>query len=380
MIKRAIIVLLLLLMAVGAQAQDNIIEPVGDAVNPNANISWPPPVYVLRGESTVRGTANLPNMTSYFLEFRLLNDDLTPMDTNVPWIPALLPASRPVVDDVLGVWNTAVIPDGMYELRLTINLSGSQPQFARVSPVRIENNPPPFAVTPTPLAVPTLVPQFATQPPQSVPTLIPTPTAFDLSAQAEAVTNANVRSGDSTSYPVVGSLFAGETVPVIGRSSTGSGWWVIRMANGRTGFIAPSVARVTGDTSGLPLVNPPATPTPVATATPQLPDLSITGVRFDRDIKQGQNFQVIVTVRNLTGVVAPRFSVACNFTPQDEFFSTFIDGLGGNAQLDVSMVARLDDGGGENTTANCAVDVNQLVAEVSDSNNFGNVTQNLDNP
>ncbi len=89
---------------------------------------------------------------------------------------------------------------------------------------------------------------------------------------------------------------------------------------------------------------------------------------------------MIVTVRNLTGVFAPQFSVACNFTPQNEFFSAFIDGLGGNSQLDVSMVARLDNGGGENTTANCAVDVNQLVAEVNDSNNFFNLSQNLDNP
>jgi hypothetical protein len=298
----------------------------------------------------------------------------------VPWIPAILPAARPVVDDVLGVWNTTVVPDGMYELRLTININGGQPQFARVSPVRIENNPPPFAITPTPLAVPTLVPQFATQPPQSLPTLIPTPTAFDLVPQAEAVTNANVRAGDSTAYPVVGSLFAGETVSVIGRSSTGSGWWVIRMSNGGQGWIAPSVARVTGDTRSLPIFNPPATPTPVATATPQLPDLTITSGRFDRDITEGENFQVIVTVRNQTGVFAPRFSVACNFTPQNEFFSTFIDGLNGNSQIDVSLVARLDDGGGETTTANCAVDVNQLVAEVNDSNNFYNLSQNLDNP
>ena len=279
-----------------------------------------------------------------------------------------------------GVWNTTVVPDGMYELRLTVNINGGQPQFARVSPVRVENNPPPFAITPTPLAVPTLVPDFATQPPQQLPTLIPTPTAFNLVPQAEAVTNANVRSGDSTSYSVIDSLFAGQQVPVVGRSSTGSGWWVVQMPDGDQGFIAPSVARITGDTSSLPRINPPATPTPIATPTPQLPDLAITGVRFDRDITEGENFQVIVTVRNQTGVPAPQFSVACNFTPQGEFFSTFIDSLNGNTQLEVSMVARLDDGGGNDTTANCAVDVNQLVAEVNDGNNFGSATQNLDNP
>lgn len=380
MTKRAIVIILLLLLTVtGTQAQ-TIVEPVGGNVNPSANISWPPPVYTLRAEFTVRGTANMANMTSYFLEYRPLNPDLTPADASVPWIPAILPAARTVVDDVLGVWNTTVVPDGLYELRLTINISGGQPQFARVSPLRIENNPPPFAVTPTPLVVPTLVPQFATQAPQALPTLFPTPTALNLTPQAEAVTNANVRSGDSTAYRVIGSLFAGEQVPVVGRSSTGSGWWVIQMSNGGRGWVAPSVVRVTGDTHSLPLINPPVTPTPVATATPQLPDLTITGVRFDREIKQGENFQVFVTVRNLTGVAAPQFSVACNFTPQDKFYSTFVDGLAGFGQIDVALVVKLDSGGGHNTTANCAVDVNQLVAEVNDGNNFFNLTQKLKKP
>lgn len=384
MARRMLIVFALLLLIVsGVQAQTTV-EPIAtEEVDPNINITWPPPVYLLRGEFDVRGTANIPNMTSYFIEFRLLNPDLSPADQSVPWIPAILPSPGPVVDNVLGTWNTTVVPDGLYELRLTVNLNNGAPETARVSPVRVENNPPPFAITPTPALQPTNVP-VPTQS-QTIPTLIPTPTALDTTPQAEAVTNANVRAGDDTSYRVVDSLFAGQVVPVVGRSSSGSGWWYVEMPDGDRGFVAPSVVRVTGNTSGLPRINPPATPTPVATATPELPDLTITGVRFDRDITEDENFQTIITIRNLTTIAVGRFSVACNFTFEDDdidsqFFSGFVDGLGGNSQVDMNLVVNLSEGGGDDVTANCAVDVNNLISEVREDNNFFNLTQELDEP
>lgn len=372
------IILLLLAFSTSGLAQ-----PLGEAPNPNANITWPPPIYVLRGEFTVRGTANLPDMTSYFLEFRPLNADLTPAADNVAWTPAILPARGPVIDNVLGVWNTNVAPDGPYEMRLTITTTSGQPVHARISPLRVENQPPPFAITPTvqvvpTIALPTLIPSPVID--QALPTLVPTPTAFSLNPEAIAVTNGNVRAGDNTNYAVVGSLVVNQRVPVVGRSATGSGWYYIELPNGQRGWVAPSVVQVSGNLSSLPRVNPPFTPTPPATPTPTLPDATILNVRFDRDITEGEAFNVIVTVRNDTGVFLPRVSVACNFTPMNEFFSTFLEGLGGFSQVDVSMVARLDEGGGDDVTANCAVDVNNLVAEVNENNNFFNRTEELENP
>ncbi|MBZ0299073.1 MAG: SH3 domain-containing protein [Anaerolineae bacterium] len=378
-IRRLLLLLGIVLTAAGFQS----VEPLNEPINPNANVTWPPPVYVLRGETQVRGTANLPDMTGYFLEFRRLNDDLTPADDSLAWTPAILPTRGPVNDDVLGVWNTGMAPDGPYELRLTITGSSGQPVHARVSPLRIENTPPPFAITPTAMVIPTLVPQPnfpTTAPDQSLPTLVPTPTAFNLVPEAIAVISGNVRAGDSTSYDIIGSLVVNQRVSVVGRSSSGSGWWYIELPNGRRGWVAPSVVDVSGDMRDLPRINPPVTPTPIASPTPQLPDAVIANVRFDRDIKQDQSFQTIVTVRNDSGVFLPRFSVACNFTPVDKFYSTFVDGLGGFSQLDVALTVRLDEGGGKNVTANCAVDVNNLVAEVNENNNYFNLTAKLSNP
>jgi hypothetical protein len=377
MIRRVLLLFAVILVSAGFQ----VIEPTGETpADPNMNITWPPPIYVIRGEFSVRGTANVPGMASYFLEYRRLNDDYTPADASVPWAPAILPSSGPVIEDVLGVWNTSVIPDGPYELRLTLNISGSTPLFARVSPLRLENNPLPFAVTPTQVLLPTQPPATATLFEQALPTLIPTPTAFSLQPEAVALTNANVRAGDNTGYAVIGSLVTNQRVQVVGRSSSGSGWWFVQLPNGRRGFVAPSVIQVSGNLSSLPRIDPPATPTPVATPTPPLPDAVLINGRFDRDIKEGENFNMVVTVRNESPVFLPRISVACNITPQNAFYSTFIDGLNGFSQIDVYMVGRLDEGGGQRVTANCAADVNNLVAELDENNNFYNFSQNLDEP
>ena len=88
-------------------------------------------------------------MTSYFLEFRQLIDARTPADISVPWQPATLPSPAPVFNDVLGTWNTALSRDGLYELRLTVFVNGGQVIYARVAPLRVINNPPPFVATPT---------------------------------------------------------------------------------------------------------------------------------------------------------------------------------------------------------------------------------------
>ncbi len=168
--------------------------------NPNANIIWPPPVYVIRGQFPIRGTANLPNMTNYFIEFRPLNDDLTPQGGADVWFPAILPSQAAVQNDVLGVWDTTLIADGLYEMRLTVNVSQGSPVFAVVSPLRIENTPPPFAVTPTPFPTATFVPPT----PTLQPTVDTTPRVTITSSPA-----GNVRQGDGTNYNIITSLPTG---------------------------------------------------------------------------------------------------------------------------------------------------------------------------
>ncbi len=250
-LRSVVILLLILIFAVSVQAQENT------PVNPNAMITWPPPVYVVSGEFVIRGSANLPNMTNYFIEYRALNEDQTIPNEIAPWLPATLPSAAPVLNDILGTWNTTTEEDGLYELRLTLNVRSGTPVIFPVSPIRILNAPPPFAVIPT--AIPTTLPVLPTVASPILATATATP--FDTTPSVTATTNANIRRGDSTFYEVLGALRPGDSATIIGISATGSGWFNIQLSNGSRGWIAPSVVNVSGDTRNLPFISPPAPPT-----------------------------------------------------------------------------------------------------------------------
>ncbi|HEX2907916.1 MAG TPA: SH3 domain-containing protein [Phototrophicaceae bacterium] len=300
-----LLVVLSLTLTMTAQAQ--IVAPTPSDVNPNANISWPPPVYVLRGEFTVRGSANLSNMVSYFLESRPLEADLNPADDTLPWLPVTAAEQSAIQDDVLGVWDTTLVDDGLYELRLTLNLSNNQQEFFRVAPLRIENNPPPFVITPT---IPAVQGTATPLPPQ----VTATPT-FDPSPRATVTLNApvNVRLGDSVVYAAFAALQPGETVSVVGRSSLGSGWLQVQLSSGQRGWVSPSVVSVSGDLSGVPFVEPPPPPTPTPipvtptfTPVPATTNLVAGNFRFDPNTPTcSQTFNVYLDVANFGTTANP---------------------------------------------------------------------------
>ena len=102
------LVFTLLLLAPAAVGQDGAepIEPIdSDMVNPEAHISYPPPVYLVRDSVEIRGTVTLETMRNFFIEFRPLVLDMM-MDADDsednPWLPATLPRIEAVEDDVLG--------------------------------------------------------------------------------------------------------------------------------------------------------------------------------------------------------------------------------------------------------------------------------------
>ncbi|MCU0512617.1 MAG: hypothetical protein MUE40_08590 [Anaerolineae bacterium] len=325
---------LLLAVIVGA-AQD--ITPLGEPPNPNLAITFPPPVYVLREVVEVRGTVNVPGLANYFLEFRpLVPAEAADSDTQRPWFPAALPVTTPVQDAVLGLWNTRTAPDGLYELRLTVNITGGGTEFFRVSPLRIDNASVP-AATPTPTTVSA----------PARPTLVPTPTSLPGGAQnrpitppptlpanpanaplAIALNNANVRSGDDVTYPRVGLLLRDEFAVIVGISSLGTGWYYVELTNGVRGFVAPSVVRTEGNLTGLPPVMPPPRPTPLpvtptftptitpipASATPASSgaNLAIVSIRLEPAQPTCQaSFGVFVTViNNGTGPAPTGFSIS----------------------------------------------------------------------
>ena len=131
--------------------------------------------------------------------------------------------------------------------------------------------------TPTSTAVPTTATTAATAVPLTATSSF-TATATSLSPTITSglltiVQGVNVRSGPGTNYPVVGSLKAGDTAPVLGRNATGD-WFVISLKNGPggQGWVSANsnISTYNGDKSQLTVVAAPPVPaTPVPAATPK---------------------------------------------------------------------------------------------------------------
>jgi hypothetical protein len=110
-----------------------------------AEITEPGEGQSVSGIVTVFGTASHPAFQSFDLAFSF---DPDPTDT---WFPMGEALDTPVVDGRLAIWDTTQITDGIYRLRLRVNIEGSPPFETVVSDIRVRNytpteTPPPEAV------------------------------------------------------------------------------------------------------------------------------------------------------------------------------------------------------------------------------------------
>lgn len=116
----------------------------------------------------------------------------------------------------------------------------------------------------------TAVPEDATITPTLTSTLTPsiTPSLTLGPPMATANENSNCRFGPGQVYDVISYLNHNQSAPITGRNAETT-WWVIeRVDGGGTCWIWDGVVTVSGDTSQVPVVQPPPTPTPTPTFTP----------------------------------------------------------------------------------------------------------------
>ncbi len=123
---------------------------------PPIAITFPAPDAILSGEVTVTGTTDIVDFASSQLDFSYASN---PTNT---WF-ALQTSSQPVVDSPLAAWDTTLISDGDYVLRLRVYLIDSSFQDVTVS-IKVQND--------TPIVTPTFTP---TSTPESINGQIPTP-------------------------------------------------------------------------------------------------------------------------------------------------------------------------------------------------------------
>ena len=95
----------------------------------------------------------------------------------------------------------------------------------------------------------------------------------DPTCRALTNTALRLRGGPGTNYDQIGLLNAGSVVPIIGRIGSNE-WWQVRV-NVTIGWISAAFTSVYGICSGVPVVQPPATPTPLITNT-SVPPTAVT--------------------------------------------------------------------------------------------------------
>ncbi len=128
----------------------------------------PRPGDVLQGVVTISGSSDLNGFVSAEVTFTYADD---PTGT---WFLIGL-NNHPVLNDKLATWDTTVITDGNYVLRLRVTLDGGSTRETIVSGLRVRNynsveTPTPFPTVPEATPVPTSTP---TTTPYPTPTVLP---------------------------------------------------------------------------------------------------------------------------------------------------------------------------------------------------------------
>jgi hypothetical protein len=131
----------------------------------------------VRGLVPITGTAFVPDFNNYALEFGF--------DPNVDdqWFPVQEPVAQQVQDGTLGQWDTTIIADGNYQLRLRALRNDGTFDEVTVTGIAVSNAVPTVLPTIAPSLTPTATVGIATPGPsptpliQQPPTRTPRPTA-----------------------------------------------------------------------------------------------------------------------------------------------------------------------------------------------------------
>jgi hypothetical protein len=165
MSRRLNIILSLTIALAAFRLAGSSLAPIARAQSPDqarAIISSPADGQQLFGLVNILGSAEHPTA---FARYTLEYDDLS--DPTVTWLLVQPAVQQQVHQSVLGTWNTNVVPDGVYRLRLRVFLDDGQAIEYIVSNLRVINRAP----TPVPtIPMAEAAPAFQAVPPGPSPT------------------------------------------------------------------------------------------------------------------------------------------------------------------------------------------------------------------
>lgn len=118
-------------------------------------LEWDPAQNIIAGSVELRGTAKIPDQQFFYVE--AAQYDPAAPETAV-WTPIVLPPTATVVDGLIGAWQTAVFPDGIYQLRLHAINSAQESFYYALAPIAISNDGPVSIDQPVQVIVNTAMP------------------------------------------------------------------------------------------------------------------------------------------------------------------------------------------------------------------------------
>lgn len=125
----------------------------------------PLPGEAVQGLAQIVGTVDADGFVSYTLEFSFQKSE--------NWFP-ISKSSTPIINGVLGEWDTSLLADDNYNLRLTVNTQADTPIIVLVEGLRVRN----YSSIETSTPMPTQPPEESTPTPNNVITATPTATPF----------------------------------------------------------------------------------------------------------------------------------------------------------------------------------------------------------
>lgn len=196
-----------------------------------------------------------------------------------------------------------------------------------------------------------------TQAPTATLAPTPTPSGYTLTIQSAVQ---NVRSGPGLQFEVIGQLPRGTQARVLG--ATPDYAWLVIDFRGQWGWLASYLVDAFGNRNLLPVIQPPATPTPVPTSTPPRdPDLVVLHANPPRLILD-QPTVVNVTLLNQGLTAAGSFAVAASFEPGGRYAGVNVPWLDAGDQTTVQLPTTLNGASGPQSVV-IVVDLNDQIAE-----------------
>jgi hypothetical protein len=160
---------------------------------PQAQILSPLPGQALQGGVQINGNTFVPGFRSAELLFTYRSaPGLPPLPET--WF-LIVPMGAPIANSVLALWDTTTISDGIYDLRLVVNLDNGEQDIVTIEGLRVRNYSAIETDTPTPV-LPTGTPDPLSLPPATAtptPTITPVPpTPTDLPPNPAQLSNQQV--------------------------------------------------------------------------------------------------------------------------------------------------------------------------------------------